>query len=169
MYATLERMSAIANEIATKIDQYWQANPTGLAAKKQLFLEGMKQHGVVLDACEVADISRTTAYDWRMQDPDFRAQWDAAKASADDRVKRSLYRMATSEKNVVATIYWLKNNCPDYRDRVTVDVTALQREIEDYADGNLELSPADALPLHNAKEIINGVLNVGTPTPKLLP
>jgi hypothetical protein len=148
--------------VAEKLDAYWQANLTDLAEKKRVFLEGMRQCGTVLDACEYADISRPTAYAWRNQDLQFRSDWDAAKAHADDKVKRSLYRMATSEKNVVATIFWLKNNCADYRDRITVDVTAMQREIEDRLDGALPLDtnePATLPPATSTKEIIAEVLN----------
>jgi hypothetical protein len=135
--------------------RYWESHVTEATAKKDAFLVAMRECGTVLDAAERADINRQTAYLWRRIDPEFRDAWDRAKEDANDKVKRSLYNMATSEKNVVATIFWLKSNCPDYRERIQVDVTAMEREIEDRLD---------SLP----REIVSGQLadSLLAPSPK---
>jgi hypothetical protein len=75
--------------------------------------------------------------------------------------------MATSEKNVVATIYWLKNNCPEYRDRITVDVHAIQGEIEQRLDELHGELHAASPPTLNAKSIIDEVIR--GPLPLSLP
>lgn len=157
--------------VEQKIIQYY-ADPANLAdctEKQDLFLEGMRQHGTVLKACEYADISRTLAYIWRQHDPVFRQRWDAAKEDANDKVKNSLFNMATSEKNVVATIYWLKNNCHDYRDRVTVDFAGAQREVEEQLDGVREKVVGDEslrlrLPSASAKDIVADALGLNRRT-----
>jgi hypothetical protein len=146
--------------VAEKISAYWQSNLTDLTEKKSLFIAGMRECGTVLDAADRADISRQTAYEWRRADPGFRNDWDAAKADADDKVKRSLFNQAVSERNVVATIFWLKNNCADYRDRIQVDLQAVDKEIEDRLGELLPPSqPATSLASHSTKEIIAEVLN----------
>ena len=115
------------------IRQYWVdgANVADVADKKLVFLQGLRESGTVLHACEFANISRTTAYIWRNIDPEFRADWDAALEDVTDNVERSLYRQAVSEKNVVATIFYLKANRAKYRDRLQIDVPQLQRQVED--------------------------------------
>lgn len=149
--------------IIDKIDAYYQdpANLADLAEKQDLFIAGMRRTGVVLRACEDADISRQLAYQWRALYPDFRLRWDDAKSDANDKVKSSLFNMATSEKNVVATIYWLKNNCPEYKDRITVDVQAIQGEIEDRLSelaGTATTAGSQPATL-NAKSIIDEVIH----------
>jgi len=122
-----------------------------------LFLQGLKESGTVLHAAEFANIHRNCAYDWRKDDPEFRAEWDAIVEGVVDNVERSLYRQAISEKNVVATIFYLKANRPKYRDRVQLDVPSLHRQIEE------RLSRGTAHPqLSSAstKDIINAALGL---------
>jgi hypothetical protein len=79
-------------------------------------------------------IDSKTAYIWRSLDPEFREAWDYAQEDATDVVEDSLYRQATSDKCFLATIAWLKARRPIYRDKLTVDVSAIQREIEQRVD-----------------------------------
>jgi hypothetical protein len=78
----------------------------------------------------LANIDRRMVYSWRAEDPEFRAAWYAAKEDATDRAESTLYDMATNGKNVVATIFYLKSNRAQYKDRLTIDLPAVQREID---------------------------------------
>ena len=111
------------------IVEHW--NTTDTTDKKLLFLQGLRECGTVLHAADFAQINRKTAYIWRSMDADFREAWDAALEDVTDNVERSLYRQAVSEKNVVATIFYLKANRAKYRDRLQIDVPQLQRQVED--------------------------------------
>lgn len=137
---------------------YWETHATEATEKKNAFLEAMRECGTVLDAAERAGVNRRTVYLWRSIDPEFRDAWDRAKEDANDKVKRSLYNMATSEKNVVATIFWLKSNCPDYRERIQVDVTAMEREIEDRLDSQMRQVHANSPSPHSVKALLTEML-----------
>jgi hypothetical protein len=82
-------------------------------------------------AAAVAHVDRRTIYSWRLEDSEFRAAWNAAKEEAVDQVENTLYEMAKSGKNVVATIFYLKANRVQYRDRLSIDLPAVQRELEE--------------------------------------
>ena len=47
-----------------------------------------------------------------------------------DIVESTLYELAKSGKNIIATIFYLKGNRAKYKDRVAVDVNALERDVE---------------------------------------
>lgn len=121
-------MSAVTD----KITQYYAnpANVADLAEKKSIFINALTERGIVIDACKVADIHRNTAYIWRNLDPEFRQAWDLALENATDVIEGSLYDNAL-KGNVIAQIFYLKNNRTKYRDKVAIDVPATQREVEE--------------------------------------
>lgn len=137
------------------ITRYWETHATEATRKKTLFLQGLEESGTVKHAAEFAGINRVTAYQWRNVDLEFRRAWDAVLEDVTDNVEASLYRQASSDKNVVATIFYLKNNRHKYRDRVTIDVTGVQREVE----GRVEQLLA-RLPSASTKDIISEALGV---------
>jgi hypothetical protein len=53
---------------------------------QEIFLEEFACRANVLAACQAADVHRSTAYEARDSDPDFRARWALAKADAVDRL-----------------------------------------------------------------------------------
>ena len=120
-------MSAAAQAIA----DYWDSHVDEAREKQAIFLAALRESGTVLHAAQAAAINRNTAYLWRQNDPVFRAEWDEALEDTTDKVERSLFNMATSEKNVVATIFYLKGNRAKYRDRLAIDVNQVDREIEE--------------------------------------
>ena len=119
------------DNVTRKIAEYWTRHPEHQQEKKKAFVEALRENGNVRHAAAVAHVDRRTAYAWRMEDPQFRAAWDTAKEDVVDQAEHTLYEMATSGKNVVATIFYLKANRIQYRDRLSIDVLSLQREVED--------------------------------------
>jgi hypothetical protein len=140
---------------AEAIANYWESHATEATEKKSLFLEGLKEYGTVKHAAQFAQINRITAYQWRSVDPQFRQAWDAILEDVTDDVEASLYRQASSDKNVVATIFYLKNNRHKYRDRVTIDVVSTQREVEDRLS-----ALANRLPSASTKDLISEALGL---------
>lgn len=69
-------------------------------------------------AAKVVGMSRSGLRKAASLDPELRERIDDARALADEVVIKSLYTMATVDKNVTAAIFWLKNRQPqDWRDR----------------------------------------------------
>ena len=84
---------------------------------------------------EIADelhINHATLDNWKKKYPEFLGALKAGKEASDDRVERSLYRLAIGwngqPPNTTAAIFWLKNRRPD-RWR---DVQQLQSDVGVY-------------------------------------
>lgn len=157
---------------AEAISNYWLTHATEATEKQDLFIQGLEQTGTVIHAAQFAGINRQTAYQWRNLFPEFKQRWDDTLENVTDNVERSLYNQAVSEKNVVATIFYLKNNRAKYRDRVTIDVVSTQREVEERLTelqaklqggeigervSSLQLSPAPASTKEIIAQAIGGV------------
>ncbi len=71
------------------------ANRTKRTPKKvEAFLDGLSAGLSVTGACEQAVIGRRTVYEWREQDPDFAANWDAALEAGTDILEDEARRRA---------------------------------------------------------------------------
>lgn len=58
---------------------------------QKTFIESLRSDSNVSMACEVAGISRETAYRWRNEDEDFLTQWDDTIERARDVARQSIY------------------------------------------------------------------------------
>jgi hypothetical protein len=144
--------------ITEKIRQYYADNVDAYREKCRLFISALQEKPNVRRACAHAGLDRSTPYVWRANDPDFRQAWDSALEDNHDEVEGSLYDMAVSGKNVVATIFYLKNNRrAKYGDRVTVDFQDQQRIVEQRLD-SLRAHQPEA----STKDIIRKVLMSGS-------
>lgn len=144
--------------VTRRIVEHWQTHAADAAPLKQRFLDSLRNVGTIRAACEVADIDSKTVYIWRAIDAEFREAMDYARHDVDDLVEQSLFRQATSDKSFLATIAWLKANRPKYRDRLTVDVAAMEREIEERLDAGTQLQPASSTPSLPAKALLTEML-----------
>jgi hypothetical protein len=141
--------------VAEKIREYYASNCTDYTEEKKLFLEGLRERGVVQGGLDLARISRTTAYMWRSLDPEFRRAWDEVKEACNDNVRQTIYQQAVSGKNALYSIFYAKHNCPEYRERVTIDVNMVQSEVEE------RLSVlANRLPSASTKDLISEALGL---------
>jgi hypothetical protein len=98
-------------------------------SQKKRFIETLKAQGTVYHAAQAAGISRWTAYRWRQDDAEFADRWDDSIEDAVDAVESVLYQKALAG-DVVSMIFYLKAHRPKYRDRLAVDLNAVNREIE---------------------------------------
>jgi len=62
--------------------------------KSKLFLDGLRQTGVVLYACRMAGIGHSMAYKWRAADAEFAKAWDGAVEEALDLLELEARRRA---------------------------------------------------------------------------
>lgn len=119
--------------VAEKIRQYYETpkNLSDLSEKQALFLQGLRDTGIVLRACDRADITRQLAYIWRSAYPEFREKWDDALEDPIDRVEETLLSMAVSGNNTQATITYLKHNRAKYREETRIIVA---KEVDETID-----------------------------------
>lgn len=88
---------------------------------KRRFLQGLREHGTVYHAARAADISRTTAYAWRQDDPEFAREWAEALEDNTEKLEASLYQRAFTSD--VLGIFMAKARRPEvYRDNYKIDV-----------------------------------------------
>lgn len=62
------------------------------------FLAALRACGVVLIACQAAKVHRSTAYEHRKHDDEFRRQWDEAVEESLDRVEFEAFKLAMGTK-----------------------------------------------------------------------
>lgn len=91
------------------------------ADKKAAFLAALAETYTVTHAADAAGISRKTAYEWRKEDGDFAAAWDAAQERAVDALEQSVYQKAMAG-DVTLSIFMLKGMRPvKYRDNARIE------------------------------------------------
>jgi hypothetical protein len=113
------------------------------------FLAALEQTCNITLACRAAEVHRSTAYDHRNADPEFKALWDAAEETGVELLEAEARRRAvgTQEKNGsdLLMIFLLKAHRPEkYRDNATVRHTGVvgvkfipdMRVSDDLADGD---------------------------------
>jgi hypothetical protein len=107
----------------------------------------METGGNVSRSCNLAGLGRRSAYDWRRDDPEFAAEWDEAVNIGLDALEAEARRRAFEgiEEPVfykgeicghirkysdALIMFMLKAYRPQFRDRVLIDVNAVDSEIE---------------------------------------
>lgn len=50
-----------------------------------------ESHGIITRACQIAEVGRTTFYEWLEADPEFKLKYEAANESAIDFVESKLF------------------------------------------------------------------------------
>ena len=136
--------------VAEKIRDYYNdpVNLSDLTEKRALFLQGLRETGVVLRACERADISRQLAYIWRSAYPEFKKQWDDALEDPVDEVEETLLRLARSGQNITATLAYLRHNRHKYREETRIIVSkedvdqAIEAALVEHQLPGLEAAPS---------------------------
>jgi hypothetical protein len=112
------------------------------AKKRQTFLDLLSQGWSVTRACRAINVSRSGAYSYREQDPDFAAAWAEAWEAGGDYIEDEMLRRAVEgtlrpvyqggeevgqirEYSDTLLIFALKGRRPEkYRERVQNDITS---------------------------------------------
>jgi hypothetical protein len=95
-------------------------------ANKKLVLDQLKKTPIVEVVCERCGIGRTTYYDWRNGDPEFKKNSDEAMKYGKDIVNdlsESQLIVLIKEKNFSAIQLWLRQHHPEYSNRLDVRAT----------------------------------------------
>lgn len=94
--------------------------------QKQLLIEQLQKTPIVQFACEKTGIARATYYRLHKEDPEFAKAADAALGEGallvNDMAESQLIS-AIKDRNIAATVYWLRHHHTDYRNRVELEGT----------------------------------------------
>ena len=94
------------------------------AETKEQVIGALRIGADVATAAAAVGVSRQAIYKLRDRDAKYAERMDEARAFADEKVIRSLFKAATEDRNVTATIFWLKNRRSDeWRDRHRMELT----------------------------------------------
>ena len=92
--------------------------------KKPAVLSAFKKCASVTKACEIADISRSSFYEWLKEDPEFKAAYEAAREEAIQVLEDEAIKRATIGGSDTLLIFLLKAARPQkYRDYVRQEIT----------------------------------------------
>ena len=117
--------------------------------KRKLFLSALRETGGnVTKACEVANISRVAAYEWRVADSTFALDWESAIEEGTDELEQEARRRAVegvkkpvfykgekigfvNEYSDTLLIFLLKARRPErYRERFDVEIKDARKRAE---------------------------------------
>jgi len=96
---------------------------------REAFLRTLAESCNVSASCRVAGISRTAAYAWRRDEPEFAAAWDDAEGEAIDALEGVAYARAISGESDRMLEILLKGHRPQYRDKLKHEGTGQNGEI----------------------------------------
>jgi hypothetical protein len=86
-------------------------------SKKEAFLAALAEGDSIVGACKVAEIGRSTAYEWRELDQTFHLGWEQALEASTEKLEREGFRRAIDGSDTLL-IFLLKARRPQiYRER----------------------------------------------------
>jgi hypothetical protein len=133
------------------------SHPEEARERKRLFLVGPRECGTVLLGAARANVNRRQLYRWRSEDENFREAWDAVLEDVADVMEASVYERGLAGDSILS-MFWLKSKRPSFRDRLNIDVQAMESEIEERVAALLDhRSPRDLL-VEAARKGFDGAL-----------
>ena len=143
--AALESEIVDEQEFIVATDYQFLGNDYTVQRKRAFIVALIDTHTVYVAAGR-AGISKKTAYLWYEADKLFAEAWDESLESSTDVLESCMYERA-KEKDTLAAIFLLKGYRPKFRDRVTIDLQAVQDEIQSRIGSNAAaLLPAVTTP-----------------------
>lgn len=115
-------------QVTTHADYHFTGNDYTVERKCK-FINGLIQTHTVYRAAQIAGISKKTAYNWYCNDEQFAEAWEEALGSATEDLETCMFERAKA-KDTIAGIFLLKKYNPEFRDKVMVDVSAVQEQID---------------------------------------
>lgn len=101
-------------------------NKTSVAATrtgnwKPVFIQALRETGLVYRAAEIAHVNRRTANRERYDDPDFDEQWSDALEDYKESLEEEVDRQGKAG-NIIGLMFRLKRLDPLYRDRIDLNI-----------------------------------------------
>lgn len=118
-------------------------------SRKCAFIEAYRSEGSIYHAALTARISRKTIYRWLELDAQFAEAVEESKEDCYDQAETSVFRKALAGDSLLLMFY-LKAHRHKFRDKVTVDIQAIDEEIKERLKqvnaSNLNSSNSTQLP-----------------------
>jgi hypothetical protein len=124
----------------TGIDDYQFSGNEVTVDNKRRFLHAYRQRATITHAAFTAGISRKTAHHYINTDEGFAEALLDCHEDAVDTLEASVYERA--KKSDLLAMFWLKAHRPKFRDKVMIDIGAVQAEIQERVANNPQLLPA---------------------------
>lgn len=97
--------------------------------RKGAFIIAFHQHGSIYHAAQACGVSRRMVYYWIEDDPEFVEAMSDAKENTNDDLEGSVFKRAF--KSDLLAMFYLKAHRPKFRDKVMVDVSQVQQQIDE--------------------------------------
>lgn len=114
------------------LDDYAFNGDTETVDKKREFIRWYRIKGNVFHAAQAARIARASVYRWLERDPVFATAMADSFEDCADTLESSVFERAF--KSDLLAMFWLKAHRPKFRDKVAIDVPAIQNAIKQYID-----------------------------------
>lgn len=110
------------------LDDYQFSGNPFTVERKCAFLIAFREYGSVFHAAQQSGCSRRAAYDWMAQDEQFAEAVASIREDNDDDLEASVYKRAF--KSDLLAMFYLKAHRPKFRDKVSVDLSEVQHQVE---------------------------------------
>lgn len=125
------------------LPEYQFSGDNATVERKCTFLALYREHGSIYHAAKLTPVNRKTVYRWIEHDEQFAEAMDDCKDDAVVELEQSVYRRAFTSD--LLAMFVLKAHKPQYRDKVSVDITEVQNQIERMM-AKLNLAPRQLQP-----------------------
>jgi len=129
---------------------------------KKKIIELLEKTPIIEIICQKTDIARATFYRWKISDKAFSKAVDKALFEGKQKINdlaESTIISAIQNQNITATIWWMKNNHPNYRPKLEISAannfTELTKEQKKKIMQSLKLSGLLPNPVNKTYEIKN--------------
>lgn len=127
----------------TDLPEYQFLGDNATVERKSAFLALYREHGSIYHAAKLTPVNRKTVYRWLEGDEQFAEAVADCKDDAVVELEQSVYKRAF--KSDLLAMFVLKANRPQYRDKVTVDLSVVQEQINEMME-RLEAGPRQLQP-----------------------
>lgn len=118
------------------------------------FLKALERTQMVSSACAAAGVARTTVYERRAKDPEFRAAWAAVEARVTDMLEAAAIRRAMQGSDKLLEMLLRARRPELFNERVQLDAIREELRAELVAEMDREIA---ALP-QEARELLGAAL-----------
>lgn len=127
----------------TSLDEYQFSGNSVTVENKQRLISAYRERGTISHAAETVGVSRKCVHHYLNTDPVFAEAMADAREDSGDILESSVYERAF--KSDLLAMFYLKAYRPKFRDKVLVDVGAVQEQI-DQMIGKLDAIQRQQLP-----------------------
>jgi hypothetical protein len=110
------------------VDGYQFSGDNATVQRKCQFITLYREHGSILHASRLTPVNRKTVYRWIESDEQFAEAVADSKDECVEELETSVYKRAFTDS--ILAMFYLKAHRPQYRDKVQVDIAALNDEIQ---------------------------------------